>query len=147
MRCDALQQCERIAASVGDGWRESRRREQRIDAHDFLQQRRDRSERVPEDGGKVGKVLPLLAELEQGRLALLHHAQIQHVLVQSSGERAGCARLASLLRSLGSSLRLRLGNSGRLGLCLLGRCSLMVLLLLQTRRGLRLRVLHRTASG
>ena len=77
--------------------RESGRREQRVDGDNFLQQRCDSTERVPEDWGQVGEILALLAQLQQRRFALLRHGQVQHVAVESRGEGA-CARHAASAR-------------------------------------------------
>lgn len=65
-----LQQGQRVAHSVRRRRRELRRRQERVHMHDFLDQAGHDSKRVPQNQGQVVVLLALLAQLQQGLLAV-----------------------------------------------------------------------------
>jgi len=83
---DALQQRQRITAAIGNGGRQARRRKQRVDGDDLLQQARDGAKRVPENGSQVRQLFTLLAQLQKGQLSLVLVTEIIDELIQARRE-------------------------------------------------------------
>ena len=71
MRRDALQERQRVTHAVRRVVGERRRREQRVDGDDLLQQRGDDSEGVPQDGRQVREHVAFLGQVQKRVLARL----------------------------------------------------------------------------
>ena len=78
VRRDALQQRKRIADAIRRVRFELGRREQRVDGDNFLQNGRNRADRVPQNGREIRHCFAFLRQLEQRRLALVGVRQIKH---------------------------------------------------------------------
>ena len=77
---DTLQQGQRIAHPVRLVRGQGGRIDGRVDVDDLLQQGGRRAEAVPQHRGQVGDGFPLLAQLEQGRLARFRIGQLVYPL-------------------------------------------------------------------
>jgi hypothetical protein len=79
VRRDALQERERVAHAVARVRRERGRRQQRVDRHDLLQERRHGPKRVPQIRGELGEIFALFAEFQERVFARRGVDELVHV--------------------------------------------------------------------
>mmetsp|Transcript_22030 Transcript_22030/g.46430 ORF Transcript_22030/g.46430 Transcript_22030/m.46430 type:complete len:271 (-) Transcript_22030:252-1064(-) len=78
MRCDALQQCQCIADTVGRVGGQGRRSQQWVNGDDFLQECRDGARRVPQNRSQIGEGFSLFGQFQEDHLAAFRIRQLQH---------------------------------------------------------------------
>merc|ERR1740117_158222 len=82
VRSHALEKCEGVAYTIGSVGIQDRRDQEWVDGHNFLEECGDGANRVPENRGKVAKIFPFLAELEQRPVAIVLIRKFQYQWVE-----------------------------------------------------------------
>mmetsp|Transcript_306 Transcript_306/g.1015 ORF Transcript_306/g.1015 Transcript_306/m.1015 type:complete len:309 (+) Transcript_306:263-1189(+) len=85
VRGNTLKERKCVANAVGRRRRQHRWRQRGVNGHNLLQQDRHGSEAPPEVRGQIGVALPVLAEQQQRRLALLGDDEVEDVSCQLGG--------------------------------------------------------------